>query len=51
MARRIKEDAIVHQERIAKGAMTVFANKGIANTHENILACTIFFYGAFQGVS
>ena len=32
MARRIKEDAIVHQERIAKGAMTVFANKGIANT-------------------
>ena len=32
MARRIKEEAIVHQERIAKGAMTVFANKGIANT-------------------
>lgn len=38
MARRIKEDAIVHQNRIAEQANLLFAKKGIENTRMDEIA-------------
>lgn len=38
MARRIKEEAIIHQNRIAEQAMILFAKKGIDNTKMDDIA-------------
>ncbi|MBQ1993478.1 MAG: TetR/AcrR family transcriptional regulator [Lachnospiraceae bacterium] len=38
MARRIKEEPIIHQNRIAKKAMILFAKKGIENTRMDEIA-------------
>ncbi|SDB12773.1 transcriptional regulator, TetR family [Pseudobutyrivibrio sp. YE44] len=38
MARRKKEEAIVHQERIAEAAMELFKTKGISNTKMDEIA-------------
>ena len=38
MARRIKEEPIIHQNRIAKKAMILFSKKGIENTRMDEIA-------------
>ena len=38
MARRVKEEPIVHQNRIAEQAMILFAKKGIDNTKMDEIA-------------
>lgn len=38
MARRIKEEPVVHQNRIAEKAMVLFAKKGIENTKMDEIA-------------